>query len=220
VQYNAKRGIVAAETKIDFDREGRTHEAYRLSAAGSIAYVGGTIGLSRPIIDSFGLVKVGDLKDVAVFHNNEEIGRTNASGKVFVPNLSAYYDNQITINDKDIPMDYTISGVMKFVSPPLRSGSFIAFDIMKFQAITGMLKVKIKGETKPAEFYEVSMLVDGQEIIFPTGKGGEFYFENIKPGRYKTVLKYVGKECIFAMIIPESTDMIIDLKEVICEADL
>ena len=219
VQYNAKRGIVAAETKIDFDREGRTHEAYRLSAAGSIAYVGGTIGLSRPIIDSFGLVKVGDLKDVAVFHNNEEIGRTNASGKVFIPNLSAFLDNQIVINDKDIPMDYTISEVMKFVSPPLRSGSFIAFDIMKFQAITGMLKVKIKGETKPAEFSEVSMLVDGQEIIFPTGKGGEFYFENIKPGRYKTVLKYVGKECIFDMIIPESTDMIIDLKEVICEAD-
>ncbi len=140
------------------------------------------------------------------------------SGKVFIPNLSAYYDNQITINDKDIPMDYTISEVMKFVSPPLRSGSFIPFDVVKFQAITGMLKIKMKEEIKPAEFSEVSMLVDGQEIIFPTGKGGEFYFENIKPGRYKTMLNYVGKECIFDMIIPERTDMIVDLKEVICEA--
>lgn len=220
VQYNAKRGIVAAETKIDVDRDGETHESYRLSAAGSIVYVGGTIGLSRPVIDSFGLVKVGDLKDVAVFHNNEEIGRTNSSGKVFIPNLSAFLDNQIAINDKDIPMDYTISDVMKFVSPPFRSGSFIPFEIVKFQAITGNLKIRIRGELRPAEFSEVIMLVDGQQVIFPTGKGGEFYFENIKPGRYKTVLKYAGKECIFDMIVPESTDMILEIKEVVCESGI
>lgn len=218
VQYNAKHGIVAAESKLDFDREGRTREAYRLSASGSIAYVGGTIGLSRPIIDSFGLVKVGDLKDVEVFHNNEEIGRTNSSGKVFIPNLSAFLDNQITINDQNIPMDYTISEVVKFISPPLRSGSFIPFDIMKFQAITGMLKVKMEGQIKPAEFAEVSMIVEGRELIFPTGKGGEFYFENVQPGSYKALLKYVGKECVFDMIIPERTDMIVDLKDVICES--
>ncbi len=219
VQYNAKHGIIAAETKLNFDREGRTHEAYRLSAAGSIAYVGCTIGLSRPVIDSFGLVKVGDLKDVKVFYNNDEIGRTNSSGKVFIPNLSAFLDNQISINDKDIPMDYTISDIMKFVSPPLRSGSFVTFDVAKFQAITGKLKIRIDGEARPAEFAEVIMLVDGQEMTFPTGKGGEFYFENVKPGSYRTLLKYVGKECIFDMIVPESSDMILDLKEVICESD-
>jgi outer membrane usher protein FimD/PapC len=218
VQYNAKHGIIAAETKVDFDRDGRTTESYRLSAAGSIAYVGRTIGLSRPVIDSFGLVKVGDLKDVKVFHNNEEIGSTNSSGKVFVPNLSAFLNNQISISDNDIPMDYTIAEVVKYVSPPLRSGSFIPFEVVKFQAITGKLKIRIKGEPRPAEFCEVIMRVDGQEMIFPTGKGGEFYFENVKPGSYKTLLKYVGKECIFDMIIPESNDMIIDLKEVICDS--
>ena len=154
-----------------------------------------------------------------VFYNNDEIGRTNSSGKVFIPNLSAFLDNQISINDKDIPMDYTISDIMKFVSPPLRSGSFVTFDVAKFQAITGKLKIRIDGEARPAEFAEVIMLVDGQEMTFPTGKGGEFYFENVKPGSYRTLLKYVGKECIFDMIVPESSDMILDLKEVICESD-
>lgn len=219
VQYNAKHGILAVESKIDFDRQGRIHEAYRLSASGSIAYVGGTIGLSRPVTDSFGIVKVGELEGVKVLYNNEEIGRTNNSGKVFIPNLSAYYENRISINDKDIPMDYTISEVVKFISPPLRSGSFIQFDIAKFQAITGVLNIRLRGELLPAELSEVSMLVDGQEITFSTGKGGEFYFENIKPGSYKALLNYMGKICIFDMIIPESAEIIVDLKEVICESD-
>lgn len=216
VQYHAKRGIVAAETKIDFDREGNTREAHRLSAAGSIAYVGGTLGLSRPVVDSFGLVKVGDLKDVKVFHNNEEIGRTNSSGKVFIPNLTAFIDNQITIDDKDIPLDYTISEVMKYVSPPYRSGSFIVFDAMKFQAMTGKLLLRIDRALHPAEFSEVILLVNGEKVTFPTGKGGEFYLENIRPGRYPALLKYSGKECKFDMIIPKSEDMIVDLGEVVC----
>ena len=69
---------------------------------------------------------------------------------------------------------------------------------------------RVKG--RPSSLFTVN---DQEKISSASPEGGEFYFENIKPGSYKALLKYVGKECIFAMIIPESTDMIIDLKDVL-----
>lgn len=217
VQYNAKYGIYTGEFKVQYSDKGKISENYQFSASGGIGFVGNTIGFTRPINDSFGLVKVNELAGIRVYQNNEEIGRTDSSGKVFVPNLGSYYENQVSINDKDIPIDYSLPEVIKYVSPPLRSGSFIKFEATKFQAITGMLKIKINGEVKPVEFYEVRMVVDGKEITFPTGKGGEMYIENIKPGKYKASFDYMGKICLFDIIIPKTDEMIIDLGGIVCE---
>lgn len=217
LQYNAKYGIYTGEYRREYNGAGKTIESSYFSASGGIAYVGNTIGLSRPIEDSFGLVKIGNLEGVRVSAANQEIGRTDSSGKVFIPNLNSYLDNQVSINDKDIPMDYIISDVVKYVSPPLRSGTFIKFDVAKFQAITGMLKIKVNGDTKPVEFHEVKMVVDEKETTFPTGKGGEFYLENIKPGKYKASFDYMGKTCSFDIMIPKSDEMIVELGEIVYE---
>jgi outer membrane usher protein FimD/PapC len=211
LQYNAKYGQYGAEF-ISADRA----ETYSFTAAGGVSFVKDTLNFSRPVQDSFALAKVGDLKGVRVYLNNQEIGRTGASGKVLIPNLGSYYENQISINDKDIPMEYTISEVMKYVSPPLRSGSYIEFGAVKIQAFTGTLKVKVGQEIKPLEYIEFKLLVEGKELLFPTGRGGEFYFENIKPGKYRGEFKYLDKDYSFDILIPKSDDIVVDLGEIIC----
>jgi outer membrane usher protein len=211
LQYNAKYGQYGGE----FISANRA-ETYSLTAAGGLTFVKDTLNFSRPIQDSFALVKVGDLKDVRVYLSNQEIGRTGASGKVLIPNLGSYYDNQISISDKDIPMEYTVSEVMKYVSPPLRSGSYVEFGAAKIQAFIGTLKVKVGQEIKPLEYIEFKLLVEGRELLSPTGKGGEFYLENIKPGKYRGEFKYLDKDYSFDIIIPKSEDIIVDLGEIIC----
>ncbi len=212
LQYNAKYGQYAAE----FMSTNRA-ETYAFSAAGGLSFVKDTLSFSRPIQDSFALVKVGELKDVRVYLSNQEIGRTGASGKVLIPSLASYYENQISINDKDIPMEYTISEVMKYVSPPLRGGAFVEFGVLKIQGFAGTLKIKVGKEVKPLEYIEFKLNVAGKEIVFPTGKGGEFYLENIKPGRYRGELKYLDKDRVFDIFIPKSEEVIVDLGEIICE---
>jgi outer membrane usher protein len=212
LQYNAKYGQVAGE----FISTNHV-EAYSFSAAGGVSFVKDTFNFSRPIQDSFALVKVGDLKGVRVYLNNQEIGRTGASGKVLIPNLGSYYDNQISISDKDIPIEYTLTDVLKYVSPPLRSGSYIEFGATKIQAFTGTLKVKVHGEVKPVEYIEFKLLVDGKELDSSTGKGGELYLENIKPGKYKGEFKYLDKMFTFDIIIPKSEEVLVDLGEINCE---
>ncbi len=216
-QYNARYGIYSAEYRGQFNTTGKPNTTFQLSASGAIAYVGNTIGLTRPVTDSFGLVKVGELEGVRVYQSNQEIGRTNSSGKVFVPDLNSYYDNYVSINDKDLPINYSIPDVVRYVSPPLRSGSVIPFEATKIQAIIGTLKIRVEGEVRPVEFYEVKITVDSKEIIFPTGSGGEFYMENIQPGTYGTTFVYKEKTCSFTIEIPKSDEMIVDLGDVYCD---
>jgi outer membrane usher protein FimD/PapC len=212
LQYNAKYGQYGAEF-ISTDRA----ETYSLTAAGGFTFVKDTLDFSRPVQDSFAVVKVGDLKGVRVYVSNQEIGRTGSTGKVLIPNLGSYYENQISINDKDIPMEYTISEVMKYVSPPLRSGSYIEFGATKIQSFIGTLKVRVGQEIKPLEYIEFKLMVEGKELLSPTGKGGEFYLENIKPGKYRGELKYLDKSHFFDIVIPKSEDVLVDLGEIICE---
>lgn len=217
LQYNTKYAILTGEYRGQFRDEGRSDQSYNFSASGGIAYVGRTMGFSRPITDSFGLVEVGSLQGVRVYQNNQEIGRTDAKGKVFVPNMGSYFENQLSINDKDIPIDYSISEVMRYVSPPLRSGAVVAFPVKKFQAISGFLEVRVDGTVKPVDYVEVRMEVGKKEVTFPTGKGGEIYLENIPPGRYSAEFPYKGKTCTVEITIPASKETIVDLGELVCE---
>jgi outer membrane usher protein len=191
---------------------------YSLSAAGGLSLVKDVFSVSRPIEDSFAVVDVGgDLNGVRVYLNNQEMGRTGASGKVLIPTLSSYYDNQISISDRDIPIEYAITDVMKYVSPPLRSGSYIEFMASKMQAFVGTLKIAVDGKIRPVEFIDFKLTVDGKDLFSYTGRGGEFYLENIAPGKYEGQFKLLDKVFAFDIVFPESDDMLVDLGEVLCE---
>jgi outer membrane usher protein FimD/PapC len=217
VQYNARFGSYAAEYRGERIDGGGGNGLVRLSAYGGVAFVGETIGFSRPITDSFGLVSVGGLEGVRVYHNNQEMGRTDGRGKLFLPSLGSYYENQISIADKDVPIEYSLREVLKVVSPPLRSGSRIPFEVKRFQAVTGTLGSRRDGEWKPAEYVEVRLAAEGKEIAFPTGKGGEFYVEDLGPGTHAASAEQGGKRCLFEMTVPATDDLLIDLGRLTCE---
>jgi len=179
--------------------------------------VGGAFGLSRPINDSFGLVTVDNLAGVRVYQNNQEVGRTDARGRVFVPEMGSYVENQISIADKDVPMEYSLGEVSRLVSPPLRSGSVIRFEARKYRAVTGKLYAIVDGRIRPVEYHEIRTMVDGKELSFPTGKGGEFYLENLQPGTYGATFEFEGRKCAVELKVPEAEETIVDLGGIACE---
>ena len=243
LQYNGRYGIYQGYYTSQTS-DGTTAGQYHLSASGALVYVGNTFGATRPVYDSFGLVKVGRMEGIKVLLNSQEIGATDSSGKLFVPNLGSYYQNQVAIQDKDIPMDYYLSNVVKLVSPPLRSGSCIPFVAKKLQPISGSLAMRVNGELKPVEFHEISLTVNDRNITFPTGTGGEFDIDLsqseelkrsleieesgcaaissetdglIRPGLYRAAVTIEGKRRVFSLTIPESSVPIIDLGRIVIE---
>jgi outer membrane usher protein FimD/PapC len=178
VQYNAKYGIYSVDATVR-NSAGVTSELYNLSAAGSLVYAGGFFGLSRPVSDSFGIVVLNkEVPGAAVLNNGQEIGKTGSSGTMVVPTLASYGQNKITLDTKDIPIDYSISDVNKTISPSLWSGSCVYFDAKQMRALTGTLVTQKEGKKEPLEFVEISMKVGKKILSYPTGKGGEFYIEN------------------------------------------
>ncbi len=245
LQYNARYGTYTVDVVGQNTEHGQTTDTYNLSAAGSLVYAGGFFAASRPVNDSFGIVMVDKLPNATVMNNSQEIGATNSSGMMVVPNLNSYGQNQITLDTKNVPLNYSISGVNRMISPPIWSGSCVSFDTLKIQAVTGRVYAETGGKKVPLEYAEISMKVGDKEVTFPTGKGGEFYVENVLPAssskstddnfscsaiaeRRKTGGSYIqpgtypawgeseGKKCKFSVAFPITEDVITDLGEVQC----
>ena len=243
LQYNGRHGIYQAEVNAQLG-SGQSAEQYHLNAAGALVYAGHTFGATRPVYDSFALVKVGDLEGIKVLLNSQEVGSTDSSGKLFIPELGSFYQNQVAIDTSQVSIDYFLSSVAKVVSPPLRSGSCIPFIAKKLQPISGTLKVREAGALKPLEFQEVTLVIAGKSIVFPTGTGGAFDLDLsqsdefkklsdseeigcdsfvagpslfIKPGTYRGTVDYSGKSRSFSLTIPDSREPTIDLGVIIVD---
>ena len=217
IQYNGRHAILTGEYRGRFRDSGESRNSYRLTASGGIAAVGGAVGLTRPVTDSFAVVGVDNLAGVRVRVSNQEIGRTDGRGRVFVPALGSYYENQVAIDDKDIPIDYAVDEVVKYVSPPLRSGSMIRFNPRKLQAVTGSLSIRSGSDVRPAELVEVRTTVAGKPIVFQTGRKGAFYVEDVGPGTYRAAFDPDGKTCEFDLAVPASGEVVVDLGGIVCE---
>lgn len=217
VQYKQKFGLFSAGFNLTDAPGSERLETYRLSAAGGLGWAGGTIGVTRPITDSFGVARVGDLPGVRVYQNGQLVGRTNASGKVFLPELASYLDNQISIENRDVPLEYSVPALTKLVSPPLRSGSAVKFEADRIQGATGAIFVRSGGPIVPLEFAIFSLQVGGSLQENSTGKGGEFYIENLPAGRHTGTATPEGRPCRFILEIPVTTEFIVEISPVVCE---
>lgn len=218
VQYNGPHGIYTADLRSVRQAGGGSRDAYQVGIGGGIAWVAGEVAFSRPVTDSFGIVEVGKLPGIRVYHSAQEVGRTDAQGRIFLPNLSSYQANRVAIDDRDIPIEYMIGEKEVHVSPPLRSGSLIRFNVSRIQAVTGHLRVMLGAESRPAEYLDLNVLVNGRTEIFPLGKDGEFYLENLKAGRNHARFDFEGRRCDFDLAVPDSAEMLIELGELhVCE---
>ncbi|MEW6186546.1 MAG: fimbria/pilus outer membrane usher protein [Thermodesulfobacteriota bacterium] len=213
VQYNGRFGVYSALISTQFGGA-ENLQTYQFNASGAIVYVGNTFGFSRPVDDSFALVKVGKVPGVRVYHNNQEIGKTDRTGKMVLPIFNSYDANQVRINDKDIPMHFALKDVSRFISPGYRSGTLINFEANKVQAYTGMLKAVKDGKKIPIEYITITMKMNGKTLSFQTGRDGEFFVEDATPGTYKAQFKYAGKALFIDLTIPKSDEIIIDGGEI------
>ena len=212
-QYKGPFGIYSTDITTSFGGT-NNYQSYQFNASGAIVYVGNSFGFSRPVDDSFAIVKVGKVPGVRVFHNNQLIGRTDRSGTAVLPTFHSYDENQIRINDKDIPLEYALKKVSRIVSPPLRSGTLIKFEAKKVQAFTGMLTIEKDGQRLPVEFQLINLKKNEKIISFQTGRGGEFFIEDAEAGTFQGSFKYGEKKVTFTLTIPKSNETIIDGGEI------
>ena len=221
VQYNAPFATVLAEVRQDL-QAGREASTQRVAVQGAVTWVaGGFAAFSRPVYDSFAQVAVEPaVEGIRVYQNNREIGRTPASGRLLVPNIGSFTDNVISIEHRDVPIEYSIGTISQAISPPYRSGSLVSFALARISAVSGRLvSTREAGKPEPLTYHEGRLRVGREERAFIVGADGRFYLEDLPAGRYEGTARAAGKSCRFTLEVPASSEPVVELREPIaCES--
>jgi outer membrane usher protein len=212
LQYNGPYGDYSVAV-----RRASGVDTYDLDVSGGIALIGNSFYLSRPITDSFALVNVGGIDGVRIYQSNVEVAVTNEKGQALLPSLVSYNDNKLSFEASDVPINYEITEAEKYLSPRYRSGSIVSFNLKKIQAFEGNLYFVTKGVRRPAESAVLEVRMGEKTVRAVVGMKGQFYIENLKPGKYPATLTLEGKECHFEMAVPESNEMFVNMGEISCE---
>jgi len=189
-----------------------------VSAAGSIVGIGGGVYASRPVQDSFALVRVPGIEGVRAFASHQEVGKTGRKGDLLVPDLQAYYGNILGVADGDIPLQYAVPDVGKTLALPYRGGAIAEFGVQKVQRVVGVITVARGGEDRVPAYGDITVTTKGREFNSPIGGSGKFYFEDLAAGTHSAVVRdSAGHECALTITVPSSEGTIVNLGLLRCE---
>jgi len=226
-QYNGRYAAVAGRYQ-GSSNDRVTRGLAEVSVASGVGYVQDRFFVSRPLTDSFAIVKVGDVPDVPVVANGQFQGTTDERGEVVVSPMISFYDNYISFEQRAVPLDYAFTSPQLVASPAFRSGSYLKFDVKKNRAILGRLEREVKGKRVPIEFRELKVTRTGvdvrawEELYGPdffiqsfTAAGGEFYIEQLEPGEW--LLQVPGDAaCVATIRVPKTDEALTELGAVLC----
>ncbi len=189
---------------------------FHASAAGGIGYIDNSWFLSRPISDSFAKIKTGGLKDVSISYFGNEIGRSNEKGETIIPVIRSFHNNRIGINEKDIPLDFSVESLSENINPEYRSGVVLDFGLNRFRALTGKIFIQTAEGNQALEFSTLKVILPSRTLEGLIGHGGEFYIENVPSGLHKASVDYMDSRCKVKLDVPDTDEVLLDLGALVC----
>ncbi len=147
---------------------------------------------TRPIYDSFAVVKAGSLEGVRVLQNSQDAGRTGRDGTMFGSTVGSYVENRFTLDPNSVPIDTIIGQNSVVVVPALRGGVLVDFALHPQRALSGILMLRRGPQERPLGGID-ALLVSGtaQMQLFTAADGG-FYIEDAAPGSYSADIRVEG----------------------------
>jgi outer membrane usher protein len=186
--------------------------AWQVGTRGSIAYMAGMTRASRQVEDAFAVVSVGSLEGVRVYSENIEIGRTNESGKVFVPGLRPYLSNRLRIEVDDIPLNARIGETSVDTAPFYKSGVVVNFDV---QVTTNVVFRAVLPDGTPLPEGAVAIIYHTGEK-FPVGMDGKLFLQGIDRSS-EIEIRWSGSVCDIDVPYPSGSAVIAKLGDIVCE---
>ena len=214
LDYRGAYGILGGSVRKYDDSE-----MYDLKFSGGLTFLDGAMRFSRPVTDSFALVRIEGAEGVNVKYSNRVVGETNDKGEMIIPDLISYYYNRISVDSGEFPIDMKLDKRELYVFPGFRAGGVAVFDAVRLKAFEGNIYILEKGKKRSAQYAGLKIRIDGNEIETVLGDNGFFYLENISPGKWPAHVFWETGHCDLIMEFPESDEMSVDMKEFVCEMD-
>jgi outer membrane usher protein len=155
---------------------------------------------------------------VRVYRNNQEIGKTNAQGELFIADLPALTDNEIRIEDGDVPISVSMSTNKVTVVPASGAGLRVSFGLRKLSSVVGTLRARTAGGLAPVENTELMLRSERtDDLKLRTGRGGRFEIDSVETGRYHLAAPLADGQCGVYIDVPEKRPSVLDLGDLTCE---
>lgn len=205
------RAEVGAAHLTSFSNSGQiVDQRTSLRTAFSLAYADGSVALSRPIYDSFAIVKTHEsLGKTPVYldpRKDEYTARSGLFGGAVMPELNAHTPRQLSYDAPGAPAGYDLgTGVLQF-QPPYRSGHVVEIGSDYFISYMGQL---LDGRGEPVSLvagyaYEEA-LPDREPVRMFTNKSGRFAVQGLRPGRWRIEMPTPNGKAIYRIEIPAAS---------------
>ncbi|HYD75655.1 MAG TPA: fimbria/pilus outer membrane usher protein [Ramlibacter sp.] len=186
-----------------------------LGISGAVVAVDGFAGLSRRVNDSFALARLGVPEPgVDIYLNNQWQGKSDEQGNLVIPQVGAYGRQDVSINDRQLPMQYGIAHKRMSIAPAFKSGSVVDFGGRRQRAFIGLANAGPgPGDPIRSRAFPMARVGATETVRIETSPAGEFYLENAEPGRYAGTLDVDGRKLSCRLELPDDPEVVIELKE-------
>jgi outer membrane usher protein len=185
---------------------------WQMGSTGSIAYLSGLTKPTRQIRDAFAVVNVGGFEGVRVYAENQEIGRTDENGQLFVPGLRPYLGNQLRIELDDLPLNARVGNINTRAAPFYRSGVVVNFDV---SMATNVLLRAILPNGSPLPEGAIAS-INRSDYLFPVGMDGKLYLQGIDRSS-EVEIRWNGSVCDIDVPFPSGDAVIAKMGDIVCE---
>jgi outer membrane usher protein len=186
VTQQTRANIIVNTGSAQFSSEinqGQNNNAIRLGANGSLGYAEGLRFATRNIgDDSIAIVKVGDLKGIPIYNQNQIMTHTNDQGLAFVK-IRPYEKAKISIDPNTLPLDVDLNETKREPVAYAKSSVLVDFSIVRLKHVLITI-LQADGSFVPSG---AKVVVKGQEEVFYVGRRGEVYISNLEDVSHLTI---------------------------------
>lgn len=145
---------------------------------------------TRPVQNSFAVVDAGNVPGVRVYRENQQVGATDAHGRLLVPDLLPFQTNHLGIDDRDLPIGLGLLSGAGTIAPPANAGVPVHFAV-DTQPSTRLHLVNAAGAAVPVG---AVVYVDGVLQPLPVGYDGLVYAD-LGEGPHMLEARWSGGAC-------------------------
>jgi outer membrane usher protein len=172
------------------------------SLSGAFIWMDNALFATNKINDAFIIVSTDGHKDVIVRYENQPIGKTNDSGHVLIPWVSAYHPGKIDINTLDLPINILADSVEKKVAVKQSSGVIVSFPLHTVRSMISRIKDE-RGQYLPLG---TPVHVENTALSTIVGHDGLVYFANLAPVSKLIATLPNQRQCDMTVILPEANN--------------
>ena len=208
---NATAQLTNATVSQQYFRD-RSSTLVATDVAGSVDFVDHVVSTARTIGQGFGVVELPGYPGVLVYVNGQEVGRTDAHGRLVLPQLQPYQANEITLAPQDLPIGVDLASSALELAPDGLSPAIARF-VVKSAGGVSLILADAQGAILPT----------GTKIASADGKqqwivelDGLAYLAGVAAGKQRFTATSPTATCSFELVIPKDTTQLPDFGRTVC----